>query len=186
MGHCGRIFLVQCVLAIVPWALPAPTLGFFPEVRWGTTASAPAGSNGDPIALTWSIVPNGTLIQGEGNSNFIHFFDDVFGAGPIGGDDLTHRPWFQLLAEPFNRWSQLSGMTFVYEPFDDGVTHGSADGALGVRGDVRIGGASVDGPLGTLAYIYFPSNSDLVVDTADGAFFSNPALDHRQFRNVLM
>jgi hypothetical protein len=141
---------------------------------------------GDPITLTWSIVPEGTLIQGEGPSNFIEFLDGLFGAGATGGDDLTHRPWFPLLADSFDRWSQLSGMTFVYEPADDGPIHGSADGALGVRGDIRIGGASVDGPLGTLAYIYFPSNSDLVVDTSDGAFFANPALNRRQFRNTLM
>ena len=160
--------------------------GFVPVERWGATASGPAGGMGDPITLTWSIVPDGTLIQGEGASNLVAFFDGLFGAGVTGANDFTHRPWFSLLAEPFDRWSQLSGMTFVYEPHDDGLIHGSAVGALGVRGDIRLGGAPLDGPGGTLAYIYYPSNSDLAIDTADAGFFGNATLDYRPFRNTLM
>jgi hypothetical protein len=186
MGHRRLTFFVRFILVVCIGPIAARAIAFVPDQRWGATASAPPGEMGDPVTLTWSIVPEGTLIQGEGSSNLVQFLDGLFGAGSTGGDDLTHRPWFPLLAESFDRWSQLSGMTFVYEPADDGLVHGTADGALGVRGDVRIGGASVDGPLGTLAYIYFPSNSDLVVDTSDGAFFANPALNRRQFRNTLM
>jgi hypothetical protein len=172
--------------AIAQWSIAPVVHGFVAQQRWETTASGPTGAMGAAVTLTWSIVPDGTLIQGEGESNLIDFFDRAYGAGTTGGDDLTHRPWFPLVSEPLNRWSELSGLTFIYEPFDDGPTHGSADGALGVRGDVRIGGAPVDGPGGTLAYIYFPSNSDLVVDTVDASFFGNPLFGFRPFRNTLM
>jgi serralysin len=179
-------FYVPCISAISLWAITTPANGFVAEGRWEATASSPSGEMGDPVTLTWSVVPDGTVIQGEGVSNLVQFFDGMFGAGASGGDDLTHRPWFSLLAEPFDRWSQLSGMTFHYEPHDDGPIHGSAAGDLGVRGDVRIGGAQIDEAGGTLAYIYYPSNSDLVIDTADAAFFGNAALDYRPFRNTLV
>jgi hypothetical protein len=174
------------VFAIAQSCIAGAALGFAPEVRWGETASGPAGGMGDPVTLSWSIVPDGTVIQGEGPSNFIEFLDGLFGAGDSSGYDLMHRPWFPLISAPFDRWSQLSGMTFMYEPHDDGLVHGSDNGLLGVRGDIRIGGADIDGPGGTLAYIYFPSNSDLVVDTSDLALFRNPTLDHRALRNALM
>ncbi|HEX2475490.1 MAG TPA: matrixin family metalloprotease [Lacipirellulaceae bacterium] len=186
MGHGQRLFFTHLILAIAASKVAAPALGFVPEVRWGLTASGPAGEMGDLITLTWSIVPDGTVIQGEGPSNFIQFLDGLFGAGDSAGSDLSQRPWFSLISAPFDRWSELSGMTFVYEPHDDGSVHGSADGLLGVRGDVRVGGADIDGTGGTLAYIYFPSNSDLVIDTADAALFRNRTLDHRALRNAVM
>jgi serralysin len=186
MGQGQRLFVAHFVLAIVTLMTAEPALGFVPEVRWGATASGPAGEMGDPITLTWSIIPDGTIIQGEGPSNFVQFLDGLFGSGNFGSNDLTHRPWFSLIKAPFDRWSQLSGMSFVYEPHDDGSVHGSADGALEVRGDLRVGGAAIDGPGGTLAYIYFPSNSDLVIDTDDAALFRNRTLDHRALRNAVM
>jgi hypothetical protein len=186
MDHRQRLFFAHWVLAIACWNMAAPAHGFVHEVRWGATASGPAGEMGDPITLTWSIVPDGTIIQGEGPSNFVQFLDGLFGADNLGGNDLTQRPWFPLISAPFDRWSELSGMSLVYEPHDDGSVHGSEDGLSGIRGDVRVGGAAIDGPGGTLAYIYFPSNSDLVVDTADVALLGNSALDHRALRNALM
>jgi hypothetical protein len=166
-------------------SIATPTLGFVPEERWGATASGPPGGMGDPITLTWSIVPDGTLIQSEGGSNLIGFFDGLFGSGP-GGSDLTQRPWFTHLSSSFDRWSLVSGVTFMYEPHDDAQIHGTLDGVAGVRGDIRLGGASVDGGSGTLAYNYFPSNSDMVIDTDDNSFFSNSSANYRAFRNTLM
>lgn len=171
-------------MVVALW-LTSAVFGFVPEERWGGSASGPAGAMGDPITLTWSILPDGTLIQGEGNSGLIAFFDGLFGAG-AGGTDLTQRPWFSLLSSSFDRWSQVSGITFVYEPNDDGQIHGTADGVLGLRGDFRLGGAPVDGSNGTLAYSYFPSNSDIVIDTDDTAFYSNATQNYRAFRNTLM
>jgi hypothetical protein len=169
MGDRRPFFLLLLTAATAQWPGAQVAHGFVTQQRWQATASGPAGEMGEPITLTWSIVPDGTLIPGEGESNLVAFLDETFGAGTTGPDDLTLRPWFPLLSEPLNRWSEVSGLTFNYEPVDDGLTHGAADGVLGVRGDIRIGGATVDGPGGTLAYIYFPSNSDLAVDTADAS-----------------
>ncbi len=178
--------LLIVILAVAHSCIAGEAVGFVPEGRWGETASGPAGGMGDPVTLTWSIVPDGTIIQGEGPSNFVRFLDGLFGAGNSDSYNLTHRPWFPLISAPFDRWGQLSGMSLVYEPQDDGLVHGSTDGLLGARGDIRVGGSAIDGPGGTLAYIYFPSNSDLVVDTADASLLGNGALDHRALRNAVM
>ena len=167
------------------FVLATAAVAFVPEERWLGTASAPPGAMGDPITLTWSIVPDGTLIQGEGDSGLVSFLDGLFGGEP-GENDLTQRPWFSLLSDSFDRWSEVSGITFAYEPNDDGQIHGSANGVLGTRGDIRLGGAHIDGGSGTLAYSYFPSNSDLVFDTGDSGFFSNVTQNYRAFRNTLM
>ena len=59
-------------------------------------------------------------------------------------------------------------------------------GLINIRGDVRIGGAFIDGSNGTLGYSFFPSNADTVIDTGDTTFFSNPTENHRAFRNMFM
>src|SRR5262249_44539560 len=107
------------------------------------------------------------------------------GAGP-GGTNLTQRPWFHLFQESFDRWTQLGGITFVYEPNDSGTSLSGSAGALGVRGDVRIGGANIDGPSGTLAYTYYPDNGDMVIDTGETTFFTDSTNNYRSFRDTLM
>jgi hypothetical protein len=186
MGR-GLRFLSGCVgiAPILALITVAPVQGFVPEERWGATASGPASAVGRPVTLSWSIVPDGTLIQGEGSSGLIAFLDGVFGSGP-GGSDLTQRPWFSHLSGSFDRWSQVSGMTFQFEPHDDSQIHGTAGGISGVRGDIRLGGAFIDGGSGTLAYSYFPNNSDMVIDTGDTSFFSNSSSNYRAFRNTFM
>ncbi|MCA9230010.1 MAG: matrixin family metalloprotease [Planctomycetales bacterium] len=163
--------------------------GFVPDDRWITTASGTTGSAGDPITLTWSLVPDGTSLTSEGPSNLISFMDTKFGTGP-GGADLTLRPWFGFFEDSFARWTELGGITYVYEPNDDGATQGSSSsgsrGLLGVRGDIRIGAASIDGASGTLAFNYLPDNGDMVLDSDDGAFFGNSSWQHRRLRNTIM
>jgi hypothetical protein len=160
-------------------------LAYIPGTRWTITASGPAGNTGDPVTLTWSIVPDGTVIPNEEPSNFISYFDGLFGAGP-GGSDLTQRPWFTYFQQSFDRWNQLGGVNFVYEPHDDGSQLENLTGALGVRGDIRIGGALIDGPSNTLAYTFFPNNGDMVFDTGETTLFTDPANNHRSLRDVTM
>src|SRR5688572_4003971 len=169
---------------VAPWFV-APIFAFVPQERWASTATSLATPTGRPVTLTWSIVPDSTHIQGEGGSNLIQFLDGVFGPGP-GGNNLQQRPWFSLLDNSFERWSAVSGLTFHYEPHDDLADHGSVPGLINIRGDIRVGGAFIDGNNGTLAYSFFPSNSDTVLDTGDTTFFSNPTENHRAFRNMFM
>lgn len=171
------------ILAVL--ALSGATKAFVPNERWGATASHPSTPLGKPVMLTWSIVPDGTVVPGEGTSNLISFLDTHIGTSST-SSDLRDRPWFEVLHNSFDRWSQVGGVQFVYEPNDDGVTHGSAEGVLGVRGDLRLSGASIDGISNTLGYSYYPSNSDIVLDTDDVAFLTHPESDYLRLRNILM
>lgn len=146
--------------------------------RIGFTAMDGAtGSDGDPIHVTWSIVPDGTLIDG-GISNL----NAVFDAGFAGG----HATWIQQMRDAFARWSARTGIDYV-EEVDDGAQHPINDGSVGIRGDVRIGGRNIDGPNGVLAYDFYPSGgSDMVLDTGDIGNFANNFINYRFFRNVVM
>ncbi|TWT88334.1 Matrixin [Pseudobythopirellula maris] len=172
---------------------------FVPGDRWTSTSSGSAGDSGEAISLTWSLVPDGTLIPDDGygskNSNLIATLDTLFdveaGAG-MSGADLMTRPWFEYFDRSFSRWSELTGVTYTYEANDDGLTSrlGFLSGFPGLRGDVRIGGAFLDGVSNedgdVLAYNYFPNNADMVIDTGDPSLFTTAENDHRLLRNVIM
>jgi hypothetical protein len=162
---------------------------YVPDERWSSTANNPStGSDGDPVTLTWGFVSNSTQISGEGASNLLTFLDNTFGAGP-GGSNLTQRPWFHFFSESFARWSQVGGITYVYQAQDDSAAINPLNpqnGVVNVRPDVRIGGASIDGESGTLAYSWFPDMGDIIFDTDDDSFFTGAANNHRAFRNTIM
>ncbi len=165
---------------------------FILTTRWSSTATDGGGLvNGDPTTITWSLVPDGTSVPAQANSNqdapsdLIASFDFAFGSGP-GGDDLTQRPWFTYFEQAFDRWGELSGLSYAYEPNDDGVANFGASGVLGVRGDVRIGGSNQDGPSNVLAFNAFPNGGDMSLDTGDIANYSQPVNNFRFLRNVLM
>ncbi len=159
--------------------------GFITNGRWTQTAlDGQTGPIGTPITLTWGIVPDGTFIPGEGGSSLISFFDNTYGAGP-GGADLTQRPWFDLVDSSFGRWEEVSGVTVVYEPADDGANLRGLQGIAGVRADIRVGGAFIDGNGGTLASIGFIPDSDMTIDTGDANHYSNPINDFQNSRNTL-
>lgn len=166
--------------------------------RWTQTVTNGSGlSQGDPTTLTWSIADDGTTIPGfngepEAPSDLIAFLDRVRGAGP-GGSDLTQRPWFSLFTAAFSRLSELSGLTYVYEPNDDGVAFSNFpvvnSGTLGVRGDVRIGGHYIDGESksDTLAYNFSPNGGEMVIDTGNPKFFGTQLFGSTTgFRDVIM
>ena len=169
--------------------IPDGASGYQLGGTWASSATdAGPLSQGDGLTLTWSIVPDGTFIDDAQaqNSNLVSFLDGILGAGP-GGSDLTQRPWFSIFVDAFDRWNELSGVTFVYEAVDDGAAQsGASTGVLGVRGDMRIAGRFIDGPFNTLAFNYGPGNGDMVIDTGDAAFYSNTANNSRAFRNTLM
>lgn len=163
--------------------------------RWLTTATDGATSPvGRPVTVTWSIVPDGTMIREEGGepSNLIATLDGLYNddsAAPT----VSDHAWFPFFESAFARWSELGGATFVYEPADDGAPHGEVvlgdgdhfRGQLGVRGDVRIAGAAIDGNLGTVAYNYFPDVADMVLDTNDVFFHSLDNNSLRLFNTVV-
>ncbi|MEM8678230.1 MAG: matrixin family metalloprotease [Planctomycetota bacterium] len=174
--------------AILVTLLPSISSAYILSTRWGATATNGGGLQfGDPTHITWSIVPDGTSNAAEGPSDLIDTFDAIFGGGP-GGNDLTQRPWFGFFEDAFDRWSQVSGLSYSYEPNDDGVqsSNDNNPGILGVRGDVRIAGSFQDGQSNVLAFNFFPNNGDMTLDTGDTIIFGNSANDYRALRNILM
>ena len=172
--------------------------------RWFDTATDPFNTTqGTPITLRWGIVPDGTPIPGgavagesSNPSSLRAFMDGLHGAG-VGGADLTQRPWFPIFSSSFNRWGQLAGLTYVYEPNDDGSSlylnsggglQSGAAGQIGVRGDVRIGAHAIDGQSGSnvLAYNFFPDTSEMVLDTGNTTAFGPSAGNNLSARNIIM
>lgn len=159
---------------------------------WTNTASGPSGL-GQPVDLTWSIVPDRTsLPRGLGEpsapSSLISFLDSIHhgGASP-GGADITQRDWFPLFESSFERWDELSGINFAHVT-DDGAPLPGASGVLGFRGDHRIGGHPIDGQTSPtfLAYNFFPNIADMVIDTDEINRWGNPDGNFIRFRNMLM
>ena len=162
--------------------------GFILSTRWNATSLSGGGlAQGDATILTWSIVPDGTDTNADTGfvpSNLIAEFDSMFNESNAGTPDLTNRNWFAQIQQGLNRWGEISGVEYVYEPNDDGQDNFSAGGVLGVRGDVRIGGFNIDGPGSVLAFNAFPDNGDMSLDTTDG-FFSNPNNNFVAMRNII-
>jgi hypothetical protein len=164
---------------------------------WTSTASG-TSSRGAPATVTWSVVPdNSQLPTGLGepasNSDLIEFLDGIHhGGSSPGGADLMQRTWWGLMDSAFERWDELSGIDFSYEPNDDGTrlgtTNSTGRGILGTRGDYRIGGHSIDGQTSPtfLAYNFFPNNSDMVIDTDEVNRWGNSSRNFILFRNMMM
>lgn len=155
---------------------------FQPVTRWSFTATSGGGlQTGDPTTIRYSFVPDGTFIPsgvGEpaGNSNMFAVLNSAFG---------NSTTWQNVIHSAFDRWEELTGLTYVFEPNDDGSTHGVLGGQVGVRGDVRIGMKFIDGGSNILAYNAFPNDGDMVLDSGDAGFFANSSSNYRRFFNVL-
>ncbi len=150
--------------------------------RWTSTATAGTGtSQGDRAVLRWSIVPDGTSIPGDGAgevtspSNLRAWLDARYGSEAV---------WLPLIESVFENWSQLSGVTYIHEPNDDGAAFPSTSGSVGVRGDVRLSGHAIDGNFNVLAYNFFPNTGDMVIDTSD-SWFADTSNNSAKFRLVL-
>ena len=84
--------------------------------RWENPTGGPSPNRGDPAVVTWSIVPDGTPVPdiNQANpvaSNLISFMDGIYGTAP---GPLSDRPWFPIFERAYQRWSESSGLTFVY------------------------------------------------------------------------
>jgi hypothetical protein len=150
--------------------------------RWTATATDGGGlAQGQRTTLTWSYIPDGTAIppqlQGESSnpSSLFAWLNGIYG---------NFNAWHPLFVQVFERWSELTGITYVYQPTDDGATMFSAGGQLGVRGDIRVGAHLIDGNSNVLAYNFFPNTGDMVLDAND-SFFNNTGSGSLRMRNVL-
>lgn len=170
-----RVGLLGAVALLgLTWASPASA--YVANGHWTSTALQPStGPEGTPVTLTWSIVPDGTSIPYEGSSNLVSTFNSWYGSSN----------WLPMIQQSFDRWSELCGVTLIYESNDDGYGFGSYTGVKNVRGDIRLGGTNIDGVGGTYAQTGYVPNADLTVDTADSALWTNSANNYRNFFNTL-
>ncbi len=170
------------------WSLDAPPtaeevqkwLEKMPEAyagryNYGTRWS---GTVGDPVTLTWSLVPDGVVWDGAANNLFAQM-DAKFGG--------NRTLWVGLIEASLARWSALSGINYTRitaagVDWDDGAAWGSGGNAS--RGTIRIGMHNIDGTNGVLAYNYFPNSGDMVLDSSENWALSSGS--YRSFRNVFM
>jgi uncharacterized repeat protein (TIGR01451 family) len=162
--------------------------------HWFRTATNGSGQStqGQPVTLTWSIVPDGTPIAGgvsgvgepAASSTLRSRLAEIYGGSAAG--DPRDQPWFAVFQATFDNLAANSGLRFVYEPADDGtgIADSSLSGTLGLRGDIRISGHPIDGDFNTLAYAYFPDTGDVVIDT-DDSFYNSISNNSIRLRNVL-
>ena len=172
--------------------IPQPI--FQGDYRWTFTATdGYTGNSGTPVTITWSFVPDGTLVPDggadannnltTGTSDLIAKLNAAYGAPEI-TDDLTTAPWFEIFETSFNYWAQVTGNIYIYEPNDDASPMlNYLSGSIGTRGDVRIGGTLIDGNSGTLAFNFYPDIGDMVIDSADSTNLG--ASQEATLRNVI-
>ena len=168
-------------------------LTFQDSYRWSSTAFSGSGlAQGDGTIISWGVVADGLSIPGFNGepvspSNLRAFLGATYGV-TTNDNNLTDEPWFPLFQDFFNRWGQVSGLEYRYEPNDDGAAFGSGSpGVVNVRADIRISGHYIDGQTGqnTLAYNFYPNVGDMVIDTSNQTFYANTSNNSISLRNVL-
>lgn len=149
-----------------------------PYNRWIDSAMGVVNPRGNAWLL-FSKVPDGTAIPAQG----------PFGAGGSTlNATLTARfpsseDWGAWFDQAFWRWSDTSGIRFGNVGDDGQPMAPGTYGAVGVRGDIRVGAKSLDGTNGVLAYAYYPIYGEMVLDDAEN--WGNPADGFRFLRNVV-
>lgn len=138
----------------------------------GNTVPWP-GSDGGPLGLTWSFVPDGTGQAGSFSMLFSKMDGDFAIFGP-----QARATWVQAFQNGFDRWQELTGLWFsrvslAGVDWDDGAGWGSP-GADGLRGDIRIWGINL-GPPGLAAFTQLPN----MVSEGDMTFNTHPNVNWR-------
>ena len=157
--------------------------------RWTTTATTGGGQGqGDTTIITWGIVPDGTTTQAgcgaaaNQGSNLIAIFDGIYNETAT-GPDVTNRTWFTHFQSVFDRFEEVSGIDFEYEPNDDGIAiSGANNGIVGTRADIRIVGHNIPAPV--IGCNFFPNHGDMALATNSG-FFNNTSQNSRGLRNTI-
>ena len=184
--RCRRLLLTAITVCLFSGIGHAQTDTIIRAGRWTNTATnGNTGPLGTPVTLTWSISRDGQdfTFVGVTPSDLVSFLDTRWSTGGPATSFETRR-WFDPLKQGFERWGEVSGLTYVYEPNDSGSF--GANGVLGVRGDIRVGGIDIDGSGGTIARNFFPNSGEMVFDTTEMfALDPDDSILNRRFRNVV-
>ncbi|MCH8332792.1 hypothetical protein IIC65_02570, partial [Candidatus Sumerlaeota bacterium] len=172
------------LLAYISGLPEYPTPSYFIVGRWTATATDGAVALLQPITLTYSFIPDGT-----------HIPTAPFAQDPAGPSELSAvveanfpggmEAWESAFASAFQRWGELTGITYV-KVDDDGAAFPGSPGVLGSpgRGDLRIGMHFI-GNLG-VAYNRFPDIGDMVLGSEDIGTFAFSLENFRLLRNIVM
>ncbi len=142
----------------------------------------------------WSFVPDGLSIPSAGTGDLYSGNSSLFALmdAKFGGDRAL---WIWLIQSCFDRWANLTGLTFVRvrhngQEWDDGAAWNNLY-SPGLRGDIRIGARNIDNALGILAYAFYPDASgslsfggNMVLDASEN--WQDPASGYRMMRNIIM
>jgi len=147
-----------------------------------------SGSQGAPRVITWSFVPDTVNITGAPGINEPASLSSLFATFDA---KLARATWIAHFQSCFDRWEALTGIDFQRitsggNDWDDGASWASSGSAS--RGDMRIGMHPIDGSSNILAYCYFPSNGNMVLDKDDAVGSTNlfnSSNSYRFLRNVV-
>ncbi len=120
------------------------------------------GGSGQGVSLTYSFPPDGIFLastgagDASGNNEINSRMNTLFAAQ---GGEAT---WKGLFRQMFDKWEEITGNTYT-EISDDGAPWPNTSGNAS-RGDIRIVMRNIDGGSGTLAFNFFPSNGDMLLD----------------------
>jgi hypothetical protein len=147
----------------------------------GTWPGFPGGT------LTWSFVPDGTqvpnLSNSYGPSTLFSSMDSKFGN--------NRALWVSKFQQVFDRWEAITGMKYMRvgnngAEWDDGASFPNAGASStpgATRGAVRIAMRTLDGAGGVLAFNYYPTTGDMVIDSAES--WQSSSGDYRFLRNTV-
>lgn len=153
-----------------------PTPRYWLGPRW-------PGAQGNPTTVTWSLVPDGTVITDStgGVSNLFAQMDSKFSSQ--GGRAV----WVNRIQQCFDRWQEITGISFTRitsggNDWDDGASWPNSGGLVN-RGTIRICGRTLS-LNGTLAYTYYPGTGDMLIDMAES--WGNTTNQNRYLRDTVM
>ncbi len=196
---------VQAKIANRAAAQAASDPRFIVSTRW-----ADGGIDGDPISLTYSLVPDGLMLPGgiakvaepAGPSRMFVEFDQRF--------EGLRSFWVGLLDEVFNgtrydSWGSVSGITFtrltappdltdpenpIVFDWDDGSpwgANGPLNGGGTNLGDIRIAAKFIDGIGGVFGYAFPPDDpnypGEIVLDVDE--LWEDPRFGFRRVANII-
>jgi hypothetical protein len=123
----------------------APGTPIFEDFVLGPTSPGKWGppAMGTGATVTWSIMPAGVSMGGEGYGNTVSM-DSVMPGG-----------YFAAIQAAFAAWSAVANITFQYVTPDNGA----AFDAQNTSANIRIGAHPMDGGGGTLAHGYYPPSN---------------------------
>lgn len=153
-------------------------LDFQPQGRWSVTSRGGTGAYGSPATVSFSFVPDGVNVPQQGLGTGPNVLNSNMNSRFGGNTQL----WKDKFRQCFQRWDDLTGLSYVEEP-DDGASLHSSAGVIGVRGDVRIAAIPMTNN-NVLAYNFFPNTGDMVLNSNHN--WAQSGGDYRFMRNVVM